>query len=52
MTPYLSRPSVVLLDDVDGNRAFSEWIAHTHPQNSTVFRQTRKQNVGGVAIFV
>jgi len=52
VTPYLSRRSAVLLDDVDGNRAFSEWIAHTHPQYSTVFRQTRKQNVGGVAIFV
>lgn len=51
IAPYLSRPSAVVVDDADDNRAFIEWVNRIKPSHALSFRQSLKRNVGGVAIF-
>ena len=51
ITPYLSRPSAVIADDIHGNRAFMEWIERSKPNFWLTFKEEKKESVGGVAIF-
>jgi hypothetical protein len=36
VTPRLTRPAVVLVDDTSGNRAFEEWVERSRPAYSAV----------------
>lgn len=49
--PLLARPSVVLVDDVDGNRAFSDWVERVTPSFWAVIREQEKNSAFGLAIF-
>lgn len=51
ITPYLSRPSAVIADDIHGNRAFMDWIEQSKPNFWLTFKEEKKESVGGVAIF-
>jgi hypothetical protein len=47
VTPHLTRPAVVLVDDTSGNRAFEEWVARARPAFSAVVADAPV----GVAVF-
>jgi len=51
ITPYLSKPSAVIADDIHGNKAFMEWIEQIKPDFWFAFKEEGKDSVGGVAIF-
>jgi len=36
VTPYLTRPAAVLVDDVAANRAFEDWVERARPSFSAV----------------
>lgn len=50
VTPYLSKPSVVIADDIHGNSAFLEWVAQQGIQKWFAFREEGKDSIGGVAL--
>jgi hypothetical protein len=47
VTPYLTRPAAVLVDDPVGNRAFEQWVERTRP----VFSAVVATEMVGVAIL-
>lgn len=49
--PYLSRPAIVLADDIHANTAFPEWVRGNNVSRWFAFRQERKQSIGGVALI-
>jgi len=51
VTPFLSAQSVVVADDVEGNAAFKEWVAQSHPWYSAVLQEQSKQSLLGVAML-
>ena len=51
VTPYLSRPSVVIADDIHSNKAFLEWVMHVRPKTWLAFREKNKNSTAGVAIL-
>jgi predicted O-methyltransferase YrrM len=52
VTPYLAAPGAVVVDDVDSNRAFSEWINSAAPRFSAVVQESRTDHSQfGVAVF-
>jgi hypothetical protein len=51
VTPYLNRPAVVIVDDVQGNRAFSEWVEKVEPAYWTTFREEGKDALAGIAVL-
>jgi len=52
VTPYLSRPSVVIADDIHGNKAFLEWVTKVGSKEWLVFKEQNKESIAGVAVFV
>jgi hypothetical protein len=51
VTPYLSGQALVLSDDIDGNRAFSEWAEKVKPPFSGIIEQSSKSSLLGIAAF-
>jgi len=52
VTPYLSRPAVVIADDIQNNIAFQEWALKTKPTIWCAFQEEDKDALAGVAIFL
>jgi len=52
VTPYLSKPSVVIADDIHGNKAFLEWAMQVKPKEWLAFKEEGKDSIAGVAVFV
>ncbi len=53
VTPYLDRPAVVIVDDAEGNTAFSEWLAITKPDLGITVREAHKDYaLLGIAVFL
>ncbi len=50
--PYLARPAVVAVDDVNENPAFHEWVEAAQPTVSGVLQQAGKDVMCGVSVFV
>ncbi len=48
----LGRPSVVIADDIEGNRAFSEWVEKAKPTYWAAVHEEGKEALAGVAIFL
>jgi len=51
ITPYLSRPSLVISDDIEGNCAFGEWAEDVKPAFCAVLQEPSKISKLGVAAF-
>jgi len=49
--PLLAKPSVVLVDDVHLNSAFSDWVEKTVPSFWAIVREQDKNSAFGLAIF-
>jgi hypothetical protein len=52
VTPYLSRPAIVIADDIQNNSAFQEWALKTSPTAWWTFQEKDKDSVAGVAVFL
>ena len=52
VTPYLSRPSVVIADDVDGNLAFLEWADKTCSAFWATLHEADKQSLFGLNVLL
>jgi hypothetical protein len=52
VTPYLSRPAIVIADDIQNNSAFQEWALKTSPTTWWTFQETDKDSVAGLAVFL
>lgn len=52
VTPYLSRPSLVIADDIHGNKAFLEWVTQVGAKKWVSFKEKGKDSIAGVALFV
>nr|WP_290668784.1 class I SAM-dependent methyltransferase [Ardenticatena sp.] len=52
ITPYLTRPSVVIADDVEENKAFYEWAVQVEPKEWFTFKEKNKDSIAGVAVFM
>ncbi len=52
VTPYLSRPSIVIADDIHDNKAFLEWATHVRPKEWIAFKEEGKDSIAGIAFFV
>ncbi len=50
VTPFLTRPYAIISDDVDGNAAFSDYLAASHPTFSFVARGEKKESLFGASI--
>ncbi len=51
VAPYLTRPAVVIADDVQENNAFLEWAQRRKPDYWATVRQQQKEAMFGVAIL-
>jgi hypothetical protein len=51
VSPYLGRPAVVVADDVQGNRAFSDWVKNARPAYWAVVREEGKAALAGYIIL-
>ena len=51
VTPFLSRPALVVSDDVEGNPAFAEWVGSVRPRYWAVLKQEAKPSLLGIALF-
>jgi predicted O-methyltransferase YrrM len=49
---HLSRPGIVVADDIDGNSAFAELIDRRKPAYAGVIREPGKGRLAGVAVFI
>jgi len=52
VTPYLSRPAIVIADDIQNNPAFQEWALKASPTTWWTFQETDKDSVAGLAVFL
>lgn len=52
VTPFLARPAIVVCDDIQGNRAFGEWVAAAKPDYSASFKESTKEALAGIAVFL
>ncbi len=52
VTPYLARPAVVIADDIQGNRAFSDLVREVEPAYWAAFREEGKDALAGVAVLL
>lgn len=50
--PYLSSTSVVVVDDIDKNAAFQEWVLATRPAYSAAVQQIEKPGLFGVSLYL
>jgi hypothetical protein len=51
VAPYLQSPSVLIADDIEGNRAFEEWVQRTRPAFSATMREAEKQGICGLSVL-
>jgi hypothetical protein len=51
VAPHLNRPAVVIVDDVQDNAAFLDWIGASQPDFYTVVSELQKNALLGVAVF-
>ncbi len=51
VTPFLSKPAVVLVDDIDENAAFHEWVKRAQPTFSATIQEEQKRRLFGFALF-
>ena len=51
VSPYLSRISVVLADDIEDNVAFHEWADASSPEYWAAIREQDKNSAFGIAVF-
>jgi hypothetical protein len=49
--PHLSHPAVVLVDDVNDNNAFAEWVKHQNPSMAQVVQERDKSGQYAIAVF-
>jgi predicted O-methyltransferase YrrM len=49
--PHMAARAAVLVDDIESNRAYSEWVTAAAPVFSAVVHQSKKRSLFGVAIF-
>ncbi len=52
ISPYLSRPSIVIADDIQDNSAFLEWVKREQPTHWAAFREEWRDSLAGFAVFV
>ncbi len=52
VTSFLARPAIVVCDDIQGNRAFEEWVAAVKPDYSASFKESTKEALAGIAVFL
>jgi hypothetical protein len=50
VTPNLSTDALILADDVEGNSAFAEWVAHSSPAYAAVVQERSKHSLLGLAV--
>lgn len=51
VNPSLSRPAVVISDDIEGNPAFDEWAGQAKPHYWAALRAEKKESMLGVAVI-
>jgi hypothetical protein len=51
VTPFLSRNSALVADDIEGHSAFSEFLSHTSPRLSAVVQENSKAGLFGIALL-
>lgn len=51
VSDYITHPGVLLADDVNGNRAFLEWVQKWKPDEWFVVREEQKQSAFGIGLF-
>jgi predicted O-methyltransferase YrrM len=51
VTPALAPRAVVMADDIEGNGAFTEWVAHSKPTCAMAVCGRDKPSLFGVAVF-
>ncbi len=49
---YLSSPAVVIVDDVDSNQAFSEYVSEMQPKFWAVLHEIEKRSLFGISVHV
>jgi hypothetical protein len=52
VTPYLGHPAMVIVDDIQSNTAFSDWVKKAKPAYWAVLQEEEKKALAGVAIFL
>lgn len=52
ITSYLARPALVVADDIQGNRAFADWVKMIKPNFWVAFREEGKDALAGAAVFM
>ena len=53
VTPFLARPSIVISDDIQGNKAFGEWRDSVNPSWAAAFEEDfKKDTLAGIALFL
>jgi cephalosporin hydroxylase len=52
ITPRLSKPSVVIADDIDGNSAFHEWAERSAPAFQVALQEVDKKGMFGLGLFL
>ncbi len=50
--PCLADRSIVIADDIESNTAFAEWVAEFRPAYHAVVRESTKNSLMGMAVFV
>lgn len=51
VTPHLASNAIVIADDVEGNRAFLDWVKRVKPAFWAIMEEKEKKSLCGVAIF-
>ena len=51
ITPHLGNPSVVLVDDIEGNSAFEEWVRETQLRSNFILAEDGKRSLMGFAFI-
>jgi len=52
VTPHLAPTAAVISDDIEGNPAFSRWVAECRPSYSAVIGQKSKSSLLGLALLL
>lgn len=48
--PYLNERHAIIADDIEGNRAFREWVDLVHPDFSFTMREAKENSIFGVSV--
>lgn len=52
VTPYLTRPGLMISDDIGGNLAFRHWAERNKPDLHVVIKEAEKNSLCGLAIIL